>query len=675
MTEAGGAWSAQLPAQNHGTELRWYLRYFYDDPNPANPDVERFEPGADAAPADEDAHYLQWFTHYNPYEHGLPEMLDDYNGVDVRHGTDHYQFDGSESIQPELLNLVRFAISYICGTTCLNNDGGCNEQPFGSVAHHNPRFRGSPDQGLCCVPMPIRFYWSGSNHYPHYRRRGKGDPNNWSPLDTRPLKNHPDEPVFDAAQAARKSWRGIDNLYRDAPMDNPFYGGGVSWGTAPAELQLWDEPAHGPAPAVYAHYEKVGLQPGDVIDPVHIQEIIDAVDYLIDYGIWSSAAICTRKRTPSSYLGWPCGYLESATACTGCTPFECTPDSSSEIVNCARCCPEFDHNGTHCSQPGWVCDEYPPPTLEDCRDDCRDEKCGMSVTKSANTCVAGGGCCTQTRSLVVDCDEGTPIGCGSHSAGPGACPEGAETPGGGYGACGRRAEGMSYYACTPDKCEHGWDEQHGGSFKKSRFDDNCPVNNVVATGPPGNEFSGNCWGDIWSCGYVYPLGDGASAGPISGQPIASTAVPVPYACARMWFGPVAAIQWDGLAVSWLAGCDGFVPCGGGGDPTALPPPLPGIGLHNVNGDPLCTVFPDSHACICSLADFPVCKGEAVWVAMDLNLDGSGRPYRHFPGRSCELSSYAGPGVPVLRDYDLTKDPDTWMHDCPCETWTGAGVCI
>ena len=71
----------------------------------------------------------------------------------------------------------------------------------------------------------------------------------------------------------------------------------------------------------------------------------------------------------------------------------------------------------------------------------------------------------------------------------------------------------------------------------------------------------------------------------------------------------------------------------------------------------------------------MCKGEAAWVAVDLNLDGSGRAYRNFPGRDGGLPPYEGRGVPRLRNYDLTLDPATWMHDCPCETWTGAGTCV
>lgn len=123
----------------------------------------------------------------------------------------------------------------------------------------------------------------------------------------------------------------------------------------------------------------------------------------------------------------------------------------------------------------------------------------------------------------------------------------------------------------------------------------------------------------------------------------------------------------------------------------LPPAIPGYGHHGADGESLCNVYYhaetgcfsswqgaaacDGHVCRCSLGDFPACKGEAAWVAVDLNLDGSDRPYRGFPGRDGGLPTYEGRGVPRLRNYDLTLNPATWMHDCPCETWTGAGTCV
>lgn len=71
-------------------------------------------------------------------------MLDSYGGVDVRRGTDYYQFDGSESIQPELINMARFVLSSFGGDCCTGEYDTCAETDDRSdVFHHNPRFRGS----------------------------------------------------------------------------------------------------------------------------------------------------------------------------------------------------------------------------------------------------------------------------------------------------------------------------------------------------------------------------------------------------------------------------------------------------------------------------------------------------------------------------------------------------
>ncbi len=62
---------------------------------------------------------------------------------------------------------------------------------------------------------------------------------------------------------------------------------------------------------------------------------------------------------------------------------------------------------------------------------------------------------------------------------------------------------------------------------------------MKATGPPGNEFSGNCLGDMFGCGETYPLG------PDSG----------------LWFHEVTGIYWRGLVPSWFSGCSGMPGCG------------------------------------------------------------------------------------------------------------------
>lgn len=160
---------------------------------------------------------------------------------------------------------------------------------------------------------------------------------------------------------------------------------------------------------------------------------------------------------------------------------------------------------------------------------------------------------------------------------------------------------------------------------------------------------------------------------------------------QLWFGTVVGSSWLGVARPWLDGCASISFAGGepeGGTPTciecpgpnATPPDIPGYGLHDpISGAHVCVrkvlsdggETADDWACNCQ---YTTC-GDYAWVAVDLNLDGSGRAYRGFAGRYGDLPPYEGRGVPRLRDYDLTKDPTVWMHDCPCETWTGAGECV
>lgn len=41
-----------------------------------------------------------------------------HGGVNVRRGTDYYQLDGGETIQPELINMCRWILSWFGGDCC-----------------------------------------------------------------------------------------------------------------------------------------------------------------------------------------------------------------------------------------------------------------------------------------------------------------------------------------------------------------------------------------------------------------------------------------------------------------------------------------------------------------------------------------------------------------------------
>lgn len=683
-------------------------------PAPASVTVSRsytcYDPGGESLPADADAYSFCWFTHYNPCGRGLPEMLDeDWFGRDIRHGTDYYQFTGDEPVQAELINLLRFALAHLGHATCPpdrnSDESGC-AHTYGSVVYWNPRYRHPTDSGdVCCQPINMRWWFSGSAPYPHYRRRGKGDPDIelWDPLDTRPLRNillvgEDPEDVPPGLEAARRSWRGFDNLYRNDPMDNPHYGGGCSWGTPPAEFVLWYEGGEGD---IYAKFQFVGLRPGDVIDPIHIQEIIDAVNDLIDYGVWTYVPVCTRKRTPGTFMGYECGsyyfhdYGDWIYGPGGCV--EGHNEYQEGWQGCQKCCAnahtdecrglscddhmwllkEYMHTwGDSCDTGPWddeywttegTCDCIPwtKPSYGDCIDPCEQAKCRMTTYQQGSSGYQDPyafeqDLCVKGYWRYTNCDTGTyPMG--QHTAGK-QCLWMGDTWHANY-ECFRRVSGVSYYICTPPAAYNGWDDNHGNTFTKERWDHTWhPGLYVVSTGPS----SGNKFGDIFACGDVYPGSNDA-----------------------VWFEMVGEVNYAGSVPSWLEGCSSTPGC----DPECawdtyeLPAELPGYGYIDSWGDPICEKGTNTqgwhdlytvglgHQCSADWPPANSCRGETVWVAVDLNLDGTDTPYRKFPGRNGETPFYADdPGIPRLRDYDLDKAIEDGWYDCPCETYTGTGTC-
>jgi hypothetical protein len=714
-TYGGGLYTYTLAAQNHGTECRWYVEYFYD---PAEgDDVTRYDPGGQSIPEEEDAYYLQWWTHYNPYQYGLPEL-----DPGTRHGTDWYMFDASENIQPHLITIARFILSWMGGRTCeiYDNDvsrNGCEETEarHGGI-HHSPRLRGSG--GECCSNWPIRWYWSGSSPWPHYRGGGKGSESSLTyPLYNRP--GEPDDAAIDGRIGARKTWRGTWPMFRGLPLENPEYGDGFSWGVPPGQFQLWYEPSLDEKAKVHATFPGIGLRDEDVIDRVHVQEIIDAVEYLVTYGVWTPARICTRKRTPESFMGDECGHYQgNGNSLLGESTYEWITE---EITVCQKCC----SNNSSCSggshAMGWYlynwnendgvvddawynpdigCTPHATPSHADCMSECstgssggachmiarKHSICSYTYTFPYNTNLWGLQTCCDGECTSYPDESGW--GCGFHYnnrscttiVGTGQCVVSAGDGLIDKAYCTRRVEGLSYFACAPGSNDYGWDDSHGSPLKKYRFDHGWHGGNWlenVPTGPLDGDRNGNPLGDMYHCGTVIPIVD-------------------PESNTGLWFDEVASVYWEGLVSDlWFEDCDEPLDCG---EPCSYslawamdyPPPVPGYGYFSLNGDgipdlesPLCykwqcipspptlsgTPGVDGHQCQCEVADFAVCRGEATWVAIDLRLDGSEYAYASFLGRNGDLDPYSGLCVPTLSDYSLSEDPDTWTHDCPCETWT------
>ncbi len=661
MTESGGVWSHTEAARQHGTECRWLLHYQINEvpPSPGHPGtpaVNRYEPGGETVPDGADWHYFVWFRHYNPFANGLPELLDSYAGVDVRHGTDHYEFDGSETIQPELINLARFVLSWLGGDNCNREYGGCHETDLRVDAlHHNPRDYAS-DHGLCCAPKPLRFRWSGSNAYPHYLAGGKGGTHGVKPL----LSTDTDS----GSQAARKSWRGVGPDFQRDDFDlNPFWGHGYSWGTAPGTYRLLYRPIWYEDARVFEKYEEVGLRTGDVIEAAHLQEIIDAVDYIIQHGAWVMTDICTRKATSVSMLGITCGtqrhrYDDGSTS-----------DDDTVVNPCMNACTN------DCEGDGY-CTPYDPPTWSECYSNCTDEKAILLASHTAETYEeyehGGLGAHGYDETWCIHCDGTTPCNnmfagdCGGAASRldscyvrdtetPYDCIAGGSPDGRLASSCAVAVRGLAYYFCGPAQCKDGWDADHGNGLFKRRYDHDYSTGNLneAATGPVSHLSGGNCFGDIFACG---------------GESVD--------------FETVTAVVNSGLASGWWAHCsEPPTLCAGTEWALADPPEIPGWGMWQRDAEdnptyPLCQAQPFEFECTprkdCTIdgSTFDVCAGRKTWVAINLRLDNTEVAY-----------GTSGEGIPTLSPYDLTesydggdRDPASYMHDCPCETQTGATTC-
>jgi hypothetical protein len=316
MTEVEpGVWEATTPARTQGEHGWWFLLGNFNgqpqlrhDPfigvDAQGDELEPVRRGAISDPEHigtsieqrhaDDAYYFVFYSHYNPYASGLPELLDENApgtpGSWLRRGTDSYEFDSSENIQPGLINLARFVLDHI-----------------GARVQHHPSGRGDPE--LCCQSMPIVWRWSGANTPDLYRGGGKGGTAGSSPLHNHPA--HGDAGSSDA----RKSWRGIEMAWQNAGdvpgffPDNWYYGDNESWLTWEDRLTLDPDPLNPPFEAIIRDYGGRGLRAGDAIDPVFLLEIIDAVDYLISNGLVVQVPIHTAPRTPLSSEVWntPCG--------------------------------------------------------------------------------------------------------------------------------------------------------------------------------------------------------------------------------------------------------------------------------------------------------------------------------------------------------------------------------
>lgn len=621
-----GVWEATIPAQTQDTWIDWFIfgvftgspdAHFdpfvgFDGPYEIPPTLRGriTDPEHGRTPAD--AYSFVFFSHYNPYAHGLPELLDENEphspGNWLRRGTDEYRFDSSEDIQPELVNLARFVLDYV-----------------GRRFQHSPEHRGEREN--CCIDMPIDWRWSGSHTPDLYREGGKGGASG-----TQPLHNHPAEPNA-GSENARKSWRGIEMAWRDADTvpgffpDNWWYGDNESWLTWAEQLTLDPDPQNPPFQGIMRHYGGRGLAAGDAIDPVHLQEIIDAVDYLCQYGLWTTTEIRTAKYTPGTAWGQTCGRFLKTCSDDCFYPGYCDDHGFNyEIVSCSQqCC----HSCVGPDQD--VCVPWARPSYEECwsgqnQGAWKQGRCWWARDGSIDWMSGVSGSCIVQDWTRCNASSPDPLWFGGGSiAGGKNCFDPDGDAGTGY-----VLSGWSYYLCGPSRTVNGpeGDAFHGNSLRKARFDHD---DNFSETGPS----MGNRFGSVHACEELAP-----------GETI------------EVGFGQVAAVKFEGVATSWWWNQALTPVCA----PFEPPPPIPGLGLYNYEGTEflyeLSTV--DFGTWIqygisgnAALSAWPTCRGDKVFVSIDLHQDEN--------------------GVPQLYDYDLgIADP---FDTCPCETWTGMRPCL
>ena len=638
-TEGHKYWYAFVGARPQGTVLKWQIRATFE----VGEETETvYEPlGEDGAvplwnepPEDEhdrgpyDCYTCVWCTHYNPYAHGLPEFMHWY--PEFRKNVDEYLFNGTEQIQPELINLCRFVLNYIS-----------------TRFHHNPRLRGHPD--ACCFYMAVLFRWSGANYAPEYVTGGKrAPPDDPDGAKIRPLTNHPEE-IGDLNAAARFSWRGTPMVYKDPQYYvNYYYGMDESWFPYPEYIVVEDGPG---GETWYAKGTGRGLLPWDVIDPVHLEEIIAAVNYFVDYGLWTHIPYYSTKLTPGTFLGQQCGYFRSF-GWTSWWPPEQNFDNVYHYYQW-ECC-EASYDPPHPWEPGGYCTPWTKPSWAACQG--HQERCYHDIEWS-RSCYSAGGDAAKGGGLQVNCDSQTNIVCGQAESTVQCHEEGPTAYGRGLW---ERIFGWSAWVCGPrqNSFPNACDELHGNGLIKGRWN-HLWTPDIKDTGPS----AGNRFGDLEACGTL-----------------ADPERPV-------WFGGVEGVIFNSPGSSWfeMKDCEpeSFF-CGYSSiDPYVER--LPGLGAYkNYEGqahddEKLCGWWRElvhgvdwfHQGCSCE-ARGPVCFNHRLWVAIDLNLDGVGRPYTEAPGEYPPATDR----IPKLYDYDFDPPegyPEPWS-ECPCETWTGPSPC-
>lgn len=605
------AYTAVIPSQDDDTTVWWFISATYD---PGSGDITIYDghasgdyesaptlatPPTDPHTKDKYSAYTYVaFHHTNPYLHGLPELLHEDTPALLR-GTDQHTFDKMESIQPGLINVARF---------CL--------QEMGAVFNQNPTNRWAGDDGriLCCLLWPIEWRWSGSNISGFYLKYGKGESHG-----VQPLHNHPTQPNA-GVQEKRMWWRGIPWVFKSDPLgltsygfegENYYFGGDESWETLRSYCvsETIDGATVVPDGACRA---TSGLRAGDEIDRVHLEEIIQAVNYIFSDGLWTTNPAPTFPKKPGPIMGRNCGEVYSEYC-----------DINGEI--------QIFDNYTYYGYPYDQCSNYTTaPTLTQCEQN--PGACGVCHTMAYHwTSSEGQAPCTGLKRYTYQCQPTVFV---TGFAGGGKvwnwCCDHPTVPDLWLFQCEEEVYGWSAYYCPPARNKSGFD----------------PVICLDGAGDPDLEHGNGAT----KIRYEYNLGTGWEPGYISTS--MGNSFDRVHICGDAWnptppsndFTTIKSVDYAGVATGWFDKCSAPVGgCGGGHQYSAIP----GLGYYNVEGEPICNwVDPEGffggtppnqclvigypasavahdNRCGVDMYDFGACFGPGglgcyAWVRVDLN---------------------------------------------------------
>ncbi len=461
MTFSAGVWTATIPAQPHNTPVEFYVEGAFTAPEA----VTRYEPGGESPPGEGEGYTFVFFTHHNPYKHGLPELWDA-----CRKGTDAYEFSAEETVQHALINLVRMACDWI-----------------GREFNHSPKLRSSLP--LCCIEIPIVWRWAGAAKWPLHKTGGFDG--------IHPLHNM-DFAGEGVDSLPRRSWRGHPFQF----SGNIWYPGAdfqASWLAPPARVEalVYDEEAG--TCAIRYDGNRQGLRPGDIIEPIHIRQLIAAIDYMCDENLWRKHRI---KRSPATPVGTFLGGLhcgEGHHTDTGSPDV----DDYNEGGGCFAECHDDGHGGLDCTT--WAA----PDNWRDCFTSetasgiCSihqwfvkvcDHSTGSWVTSADTNIGCYGGWGPDGYSGPGECGP-QPFQIGGYAAWK--CSSGAESGSGDVRhECEYQACGWSAYVCSPQRAPYGPDAMHGNGTFKARDNHGCPFS-VTLFYPYS---MGNRLGEVVTCG-------------------------------------------------------------------------------------------------------------------------------------------------------------------------------